>query len=985
MNPTEIITVEQLAFDGPIGLPLTFIAALILLALFAWSLYHEEPVLGLRTAVGFGILRFFAVATVLWMLLAPTSVVVETASTRKAVALITDVSGSMWTADPIGTADELRWAIAGDQLPSHNSAASPPTAAASLAPSPTEAADQAVAAMGIARRGLLAAIDALMHHRSDTSVSEHALASQAAIDRAKLSLDRIGRASALTGGDEAELSSVLQSATEARTLLDGPEFQSFAELCQILAKGRMPSGTGWRESLPDLEPRMVAIRNHMQDLSRSLALIETAMTSSQAPTQWGQVSQSTRIQRVAAVLENLKRSTLDAISSDVDVQWSRFDTTFSPAIDPQLQQEGLMPFLIGGHSNNASAAATNLSSALEHVQRLEQQQPIAAAFIFTDANHNDVGSLHVVRGDSADTPVVDEGTVVQEPTKVAANITNTPVYVVPIGNTRRLRDLALVGVEAPPVAMRNDDIVIEAHVEAYQCDGERCVVRLLSGGEVVDFRELTIDSDFASRTIRFIQRVPDVGEQAFQIAIEPIDGEVTEENNYQSIEVNVTRSDIKLLLADELPRWEYRYLAQLFRRDPKVECDEMLFRPRMIATGRREESRTFPVTVDQWDQYDVVILGDIPPEHLSIASQESLVEYLQQRGGTLVMIAGERAMPHQYARNPLEQIVPVQPIDSSAEAELGTRDGYAFQVTEEGQSHIALMIGENQQATRTAWDFVNRFTPLHDLSAWRKPKPTARNLIAAVPRQGSADGSDMQNSTFLCWQPIGRGRIVYLSGPDTYRLRFLRGDQLHYRFWGQLLRWAIASDLATGSKYVRLRSHKTRYDLAEPIHIEVQLFGAEGQPIADAVDLQLHVTSSGDDKMVPLVVDPERPGTYVAVFKTSKSGDYRARPVGAAIQSLMQIEGEEVSDVPFTVHASVPMELVDTRSNRVLASQISDLTGGQVLPPTAVSEILALTDLAPVVTETVERQPLWDLWKYLWLVFSCLQIEWAIRKWRGLS
>jgi hypothetical protein len=56
-----------------------------------------------------------------------------------------------------------------------------------------------------------------------------------------------------------------------------------------------------------------------------------------------------------------------------------------------------------------------------------------------------------------------------------------------------------------------------------------------------------------------------------------------------------------------------------------------------------------------------------------------------------------------------------------------------------------------------------------------------------------------------------------------------------------------------------------------------------------------------------------------------------------------------------------------------------------VLPPTAAAEVLALTDLAPIITEAIKQKPLWAQWKYLWLVFGCLQIEWTIRKWRGFS
>ncbi len=79
------------------------------------------------------------------------------------------------------------------------------------------------------------------------------------------------------------------------------------------------------------------------------------------------------------------------------------------------------------------------------------------------------------------------------------------------------------------------------------------------------------------------------------------------------------------------------------------------------------------------------------------------------------------------------------------------------------------------------------------------------------------------------------------------------------------------------------------------------------------------------------------------------------------------------------------MELVDTRSDRVLAQQIANITGGLVLPPTAVEEIIALTNLEPIVSERIEQQPLWLEWRYLWIVFGCLQIEWIVRKWKGLS
>jgi hypothetical protein len=238
-------------------------------------------------------------------------------------------------------------------------------------------------------------------------------------------------------------------------------------------------------------------------------------------------------------------------------------------------------------------------------------------------------------------------------------------------------------------------------------------------------------------------------------------------------------------------------------------------------------------------------------------------------------------------------------------------------------------------------------------------------------------------NAFLCWQPVGRGRIVYLSGPETYRLRFLRGDRLHYRFWGQLLRWAIASDLAAGTELVRIRTDRSRYTSRETVEAIVELKGAEGEPIA-ADDIQVRLTRGDDVRTAPLTTT-NTPGEYRAEIPSLPAGVYRIEPIGPAVEQLQSDGEQEPASASFTVQAESSPELVDTRADLALAQQIADITGGQAAPPTAVAEILELTNLEPIVTERVERRPLWVQWKYLWIVFGCLQTEWVIRKWKGLS
>jgi len=951
MPTTTTSNLERLALEGPIGLPLAVAIALVLLALFSVSLGMERRILGNQYTAFFWLLRATALGVAVWMLLDPTRVLVEISTNRKSVAVLMDVSGSMQTIDPEGTSDDLRWAMSQGQSGQFPA---------------TQAADQASAAAGIAEKHLQRASESLVQHQRESLVAETTNAANDAIRRVREHVVVVADELKAAGSGETDVSARALSKQILKEL-EGSEFVAFGELCDALKKGRTPSEKGWRESLPDLQNRLTGIHRQLSELARDVTQLDTVRAQHGQPQMLAAIQRSPRMSRAAGFLDSLQNSALKTVGTKADVRISTFDQ--SPMRLTGQAKELIRSLLpkpdqdVEEQREVASRAGTDISSVLEQLSRDRRDQPLAAAFILTDVSHNKSGAA--------------------DPREVAADLGGTPVYVIPIGNSQYVRDIFVQSVFCPTVAMRNDDIVIEAVIQAFDCEGETCLVQLLQDGQPIDSRTVQLDSGFATRRVRFDQKMSEVGVQRFQIAVSPVGKELTEQNNIDDFEVNVTRSEIKLLLADEMPRWEYRYLAQLFRRDPKVELDEMLFHPRPIATGRRSASGTFPVTVDDWDQYDVVILGDLTVEHFPVVAQESMIEYMKERGGTVILIAGKESLPEAYAKHPLADILPVTRL--GAEADVRDDSGYSFHVTDAGQSHNALMIGETEEATKVAWDFINQFAPLHEVSPWRLPRPSATTLISAVP-EGTLDKEHAaKTSAFLCWQPVGRGRIVYLAGPETFRLRFLRGDRLHYRFWGQMLRWALASDLSAGTEVVRIRSDKAQYNSDESIQIVVRLTDNSGKPVVTAEELQAIARQGDQEHSAPLVPDDLIPGQYVGEFRSLPPGDYQIEPTGQQVSQLIQGSQQQPVSASFTVQADLPVEFLDTRCDRALAQQIADITGGQVLPPTAVEEVLRLTNLEPEVAQKMESRPLWLQWKYLWIVFGCLQAEWIVRKVKGLS
>lgn len=931
---------EHLEFAGPVSAVVTVLMGLALAGLFIWSLRLERKILGSRLTALFCVLRIVALSVALWMLLAPSKVRYEESVTPRTIAMITDVSDSMLTIDPLETATDQKWRAPNSSLI-------------------TAIADRAFVAATLAEQRLERATQALRSQQDEQEALNDAARAYDAIARLQLHLTGID--DQVRDADQPQWTARLE---EIEELLTSENVRRLKRLAENVRRERGTHEVGWRESLEDLRYQISLVRRRVGTLQADLVdppeFDDAHIENTQPATRWT---------KTQAFLAQLESQQLTSLRESAEVRLGAFaeELNWYSGVDQLPVPQGQTP---AGESESSPQriTSTNLSQTLEQLRELQRERSLSAVILIGDLAHNSD----------------DE----RDPRKIAGALGDTPVYVVPIGSTSNLRDVDLKAISVPGVVMKDDDVVIEATLQTYQCLGETIHVELMQDGQVIQDREVEIETDEELVRVRFHANLDEVGLQQFQVRVVPVADELSEMNNFNQFEVNVTRDHIDLLLADDLPRWEYRYLAQLFRRDPKVQCDELLFHPRRIATGHRKPTGTFPTTVDDWDRYDVVLLGDVTSQELTIESQNSLNEYLRERGGTLVLIAGENAMPQAFVNQPLEETLPVS--SGASTSRLHSQDGYAFRLTDAGWEHDALMIADTENSTRIAWEFISRNAPFSYLSPYRIPKPAARTLIAAVDWSDIDAEEELGREAFLCWQQYGRGRVVFLASPESYRLRFLRGDRLHYRFWGQMLRWAIASDLAIGTERVAIRTDRSSYASGQSIEVSVQLQDEQSEPVIGAAVAAMARSADGALSQIPLIEEASQPGHYRGTFESLPHGVYQVEVQGDVIEQLLLSDGTESQTMAapmasFTVQTPIQREILDTKSDRALAQQIAEITGGAVLPPTAVNEVIELTNLEPVVTKTSEVTPLWVQWKYLWIVFGCLFTEWAIRKQLGLS
>jgi hypothetical protein len=169
------------------------------------------------------------------------------------------------------------------------------------------------------------------------------------------------------------------------------------------------------------------------------------------------------------------------------------------------------------------------------------------------------------------------------------------------------------------------------------------------------------------------------------------------------------------------------------------------------------------------------------------------------------------------------------------------------------------------------------------------------------------------------------------------------------------------------------------------VEVTVWLKDASGRPLAGE-QIQVEARTFDDiAKSTELTPDAVVPGRYFGTLSDLTAGAYQIGVHGRIVDELLQPEGDtKPTPATITVRATDNIESLNTQSNLPLLEQVAQLTGGQVIPPTAIGEVFELVSFTPEVHERIERTPLWNRWSNLIIVLGCLFTEWIVRKSKGL-
>jgi hypothetical protein len=594
--------------------------------------------------------------------------------------------------------------------------------------------------------------------------------------------------------------------------------------------------------------------------------------------------------------------------------------------------------------------------------------------------------------------VTTEGEDLGQVSKYAGQV-GVPLFFVGIGDAHEVRDVFLSDLRAQDSVYVNDKIIFELRVNARGYDTLSLPVTLCEKGkedEVLDRQTVQVGGSRKDVKVRLVYQPKKAGDRVFVIKVPIQPDEVDKDNNRTEHAVSVRDTKlIKVLYVEGYRRYEYHYVKSLLERESaRIKGNKTMdlkvwlqaADPDHAAQDANALSKL--PTKKELEVYDVVILGDVNPrprDSLEIDEFfKNLVDFVREKGGGLLAVAGERFMPHAYKDTVLRDVLPIDlSTDRNEDPDAPIMDGYRPELTASGRVHPIFRFSADEKENDEIWSNLREF---FWCAEGYQPKRLAE-VLAVHPRlkrtnKMRAERADRDTPADLkhplvTQHFVGAGRCMFFGFHETWRWGFREDLGKFNTFWIQTVRYLSRSRLGR----INLTLDKqTNYQRGERIKIKAS-FPDDAPPPSKDIEV----------KVVAERRPFERPGdvqvrTIGLSWIEGSRADYEAvltqTPEG---HYAFWLSAPVVPDPKPRVECKVvapPGEMYGLRLNQAELEQAAEATGGRFYNLADADKLLQEMPAGSRVTLSSTGPP-WLLWTHtslFLLAIVLLTTEWIMRK-----
>lgn len=612
------------------------------------------------------------------------------------------------------------------------------------------------------------------------------------------------------------------------------------------------------------------------------------------------------------------------------------------------------------NDTTADQTASRLGASLQQTLELQRGRPTSAVVFVSDGINTDGISISEAAA--------------------AYRTEGLPVFAVGVGNDQAEPDVQLADVMLESIAFVGDSIQIPFTLRLQEVPASelKITVRDLSSGSALAEQTVSIteNQSTASGVLSFNADRPGT----LRIAIEalPVPREKLLENNKIERTLEIRDQAISVLLVQQSPNYEFRFLKSLLDRarqpgspdKPTFMLTSILLEgdPRYADQDKSAE-RLLPVSFEQLSKFDVIILGDLGAGQIGSTTLQSIERLVNQQGSGLMVIAGNTDSYAILSSSSLQRLLPTEPPGKRANTNSTNTNSATSSMTFRWQLSP---LGMTAQPLQLESD------PLRNQSLWQQLPPMNWFIDVGQPKPGSLVwvnhydfGETSESKPLLIAQYFGKGRVVLQATDETFQWSSHFGNDLYYqRYWNQMIRWLARGKLA-GESTAKLSFDRAEYRTGESVGLALKFYG--NVPLRENESAEVVLQREGGQRQT---ITLPRYGNESNIYRTQilnlAAGSYRAI---VTKPSLQPPPAAELSMQP-------PLdELSRTRVDWKSLRSLSEATRGQFL---TIDQWRNLPTYLPagkaIRLQPLPAIPLWNHWLVISLFIVLITSEWLLRR-----
>ncbi|MFT5467734.1 MAG: putative membrane protein [Verrucomicrobiales bacterium] len=510
------------------------------------------------------------------------------------------------------------------------------------------------------------------------------------------------------------------------------------------------------------------------------------------------------------------------------------------------------------------------------------------------------------------------------------------VLTVGFGSTEPAADLILTNTHQPRRVAPGD--TIRGTIEIYDSmpAGQQLLIEIANADEVVWSDELETNGE-GSRILAFAFQAPvEMSELpkllSYTTRIQAVEGEFRGENNSIPMPVFLSMpTPAGILVLDGRPRWEARYIRNIFERDPNWRV-ESNFAPQETALPTREELAKF----------DLIVIGEVPAETVSDQHIAWFEEFVRAGGG-LIFIDGPRQELRAVFETRNADLSPVTWFDAPQ-----WMDDPRLELTRDGTLEPALTLASNRADNEAIWSYL----------------PAPQRAIRVHPKAGATVLAEVKsesgNTPLLISQTLGDGQILHVASDESWRWRYQKGDEYHTRFWRQLARWVMAEPFLVASEGSAFDVDQLRIRAGESVRVRARnpaSTAAEAVLLKDGEELSRVSIDFGRSA----AIEPPGPGFYE-----------------------LRLASAELPQIPLTVVAASSLEETITHADQQLLAEMARRGGGEFFAEEDFRRLPEILASKKAIVTQIDSTAIWQTFSWLALIVILVSTELFFRKRAGL-